>query len=180
MNGSDLIAEAAAAAGMSQAELRRALQAVSEVAARTLAEGAPVRLPGLGTLQPRQLSARTIRSVSDMRRMRLGERWSLRFRPARPLREAVAARAPQHWREPAHQEAWRMSEALISDLALYHVAQVPRLAEHASDEAVHRACAEAFGGLWAQVVDSYRQSVPDTVRATSDHLAAAARTRWAP
>lgn len=179
MNGTDLIERVAERTGLSRAEVRRVLHALEQVAAEGVAAGDRVSLPGLGTLVVRELAPRTIRNVADMRKMMVGRRHTVRFRPAAALKQAVAGRASQTWRHPEHQAAWRLAETLIADLELYHANHVPRLPARAADEVVHQLCEGAFGPLWTRVLDSYQARVEAAVRAEHDYLADAARHRWA-
>ncbi|MCK6503156.1 HU family DNA-binding protein [Myxococcota bacterium] len=179
MNGTTLIDRVAQRAGVSRAEVRRVLGALEEVAAEAVAQGDRVSLPGLGTLVVRELAPRTIRNVSDMRKMMVGRRHTVRFRPASTLKEAVAGRTSQAWRQPEHQAAWRLAETLVADLVLYHGTHVPRLPARAADETVHQLCEGAFGPLWSRVLESYQARVVPDVRAEHDYLADAARHRWA-
>ncbi len=179
MKQSELIAAVAERSGLSKADVSRVLVALREVVMDGIAHQQRVPLVGLGSLQPRQLRPRTIRSIGDMRKLRIGQRWSVRFRPSSRLREILQGMGPQQWRDPAHQSAWRLAETLVADLDLYHGARAPSLTADAGDALVHSACAGAFGGLWTRVLDSYQQRTPDDVRVAQDYLADAARQRWA-
>lgn len=179
MKEKDLIAAVAARAGTSQAEVRRVLDAFRDLSLEAIRQGSSVPLHGLGVLTPKALEARTIRNVADMRRMRLGRRWTVRMRPSALLRAAARELEPELWRQPDHQAAWRLAETLVSDLDLYHGSRAPRLPPEAGSELVHSACEGAFGPLWTRVQDSYTNRTPDEVRASHDYLADAARQRWA-
>lgn len=179
MNGTTLIERVAERSGLSRADVRRVLRALEEVAAEAISQGDRLTLPGLGSLVVRELAPRTIRNVADMRKMMVGRRYAVRFRPAASLKQAVAGRSSQAWRQPEHQAAWRLAETLIADLELYHGHHVPRLPAEAADGDVHQVCEGAFGPLWTRVLDSFQARVEPTVRAEQDYLAAAARHRWA-
>lgn len=179
MKKSELIARVAERSGSSKAEVGRVLEATTAVCIDAVQQGDSVPLGGLGSLRPRLLRPRTIRSIADMRRMRLGRRWTVRFRPSTRLRRALGSLASQDWRQPEHQQAWRLAETLVADLDLYHGKLAPELAPQAGDELVHTACESAFGGLWIRVRDSYCTRIPPHVRSRQDYLADAARQRWA-
>ncbi len=158
-------------------DTRRVLSALRSVIEESLTAGEPVVLHGLGTLRLRRLAPRTIRNIQDFRKMYLGERLTVSFRPSAGLRRRVSESLPQHWKDPGHQAAWRLSEALLGDLELYHAEKVPS-GLSGDDDAVRSRCKEAFGKLWPHVLEIYERDVPETVRRQHDHIANTARTRW--
>lgn len=177
MNWSELIAATAERAGMSRSDARRALEAFREVVTDELADSGHVVLFGLGTFRTRRLAPRSIRTIREFRKMYLGERATVGFRPASALRRRVSEGLATHWKDPAHQAAWRLSEALVGDLELYHGKKAPKGLE-GDDDAIRASCATAFGSLWDRVVSSYDRDVSSEVRGEHDHLAAAARAHW--
>lgn len=178
MNRTQLVERIATRSGSSKAEVRRVLEALAEVGIEALGHGESVQLAGLGSLELREQQPRTIRSIADMRRMRLGRRFTTRFRPSSRLRQAVQSLGGQEWRAPEHQAAWRLAETLVSDLDLYHGKRAPKLSAQAEDADVHDECEHAFGGLWTRVQDSFLNRTPPEVRSRHDYLAEAARQRW--
>jgi nucleoid DNA-binding protein len=160
---------------LSQAEVRRVLLAAAALAERTLAKGEKVALPGIGSIEPQWRKPRVVRSIADARKTYVGGKYVARFLPATPLREALERRAPDHWRTPEHQSAWRLAETLVADLALYHGASAPSAVPEAELEA---RCAAAFGDLWTRARAEWSSRVPAEVTEQQDYLAQAALARW--
>lgn len=180
MTWTQLITDTATRAGCTEAQARAVLEAFVQLSADALEAGRNVPLRGLGTLSSVWRAPRTLRSVANARRLMLDGRFVPVFKPSSRLRERMASRTPQRWKDTRHQEAWRLAEALVGDLGLYHGGQAPtRLSAEELDAEVHAACAESFGPLWSHVVETYEAAVPSEVRAELDHLAHAARRRWA-
>lgn len=179
MNWSEIIEEVAERTGMPQSRTKLVLDTLIEVLVERVAEGDKVVLWGLGTLYSRWNESRTLRSISDGRRIRIDGRWAPQFRPSTRLRTLLAQRSPQHWRDPDHQNAWKVAETLVGDLALYHPDQAPALEEDVEFTTVIDACEESFGPLWQRVRLTYESQVPRNVRLTADYLGMAARARWA-
>lgn len=90
----------------------------------------------------------------------------------------MLSRSPQHWRDISHQAAWRLAEALIGDLELYHPTKVPRLDQDTPLPMVAPICAVAFGPVWEHVLDTWNRSVSFEVRAEGSHLLRVAWRRW--
>lgn len=174
-----LIAEVAAEAEVSESVARAALEALVEVASRSLEGEEAVKLHGLCTLRPVWRAPRVLRSLHKRRKMFLDGRWSLTVKAANRLRERLAAKSPQRWREADHQAAWQLAETLVGDLAAYHPSKAPELEATASDEAILVACARAFGPAWRRVARTYDDQVAEDVRAEGSYLAWAAAARWA-
>lgn len=180
MNWTQMIEEVASQTGLPKSQVHKTLSALSEVALSELSRGEDVVLRNIGTVTPKKVSGRTIRSISDNRRMHISERFAVKFRPAAAARRAVAELLPQHWKDPRHQAAWRAAETLIADLNLYHSAKAPKTLTTESDDAtVRAACASAFGSQWADAISTYDKRVEAEVRETCDYLAQSARRRWA-
>jgi nucleoid DNA-binding protein len=179
MNWTELVARVSARSGTSVRQTRRVLRAMVDVCIEALAEGDSVVIRDLFTLSSRWRGPSTLRSVSDQRKIRLDGRWMARFRPARRLRVTLAERTPQTWRDSDHQTAWRVAEALVGDLALYHGDKAPdALTEATRLDEVDAACALRFGPLWARVRQSYEARVSENIRSSTDYIAMAARSRW--
>lgn len=180
MTWAELIQRTAERAGCTPAQARAVLEALSAEALDALAGGEELPLRGVGALGSRWRRPRALRSVSTSQKLVLDGRFVPHFRPSAALRERLAARTPQRWRDARHQEAWALAEALVGDLALYHGAQAPaNLDLDELDAEVHDRCLESFGGLWSQVQRTFQGEVSPEVRAEVDHLAQAARRRWA-
>ncbi|MCB9675652.1 MAG: HU family DNA-binding protein [Alphaproteobacteria bacterium] len=178
MNWTELIERVAVRSGTSVSQTRAVLTAAIDEIVESLADGEGVVLWGLGSLEDRWVESRTVRSISDGRKLRLDGRYVARFRPAARLREALQKRTPQLWKHPDHQKAWKVAETLVSDLALYHAARAPSLDADAEPRSIQDACSSSFGPLWARVRQTYETQVPPEVRQTADYLALAARSRW--
>ncbi|MEL6345677.1 MAG: HU family DNA-binding protein [Myxococcota bacterium] len=180
MNWSTLIDAVAERSGVSRKDAHAALTAAVDIITEQLVSGASVRLHRLGTMTSRWQAPRILRKINDQQKIRLDGRYTPAFRPASRLREALANRTPQRWRDPHHQAAWQLSEALLGDLELYHEAQVPRsLVTNSTDEDVVKTCQVAFGPTWSQVVRTFEAQTPKAIRDSRNYLAAVARERWA-
>jgi len=180
MNWTELVKEIASESSQSERDVRQILDAMVSVTTSKLLAGEDVPVRGLGTISSRWRAARTLRSVQDQRKIMLDGRFVPRFRPSKSLRDAVAGRTPQHWRDPQHQAAWRIAETLVGDLALYHAGRAPSaVTENTPPSDVRMSCVEAFGPLWAQVERTYAQQVAGAVRSEGDYLGLAARRAFA-
>jgi len=180
MKYSELVDRLAAKSGRSKREVRDVLSALASVGVDALAAGEEVPLRGLCTIGSRWQAARPVRSIQSRRRMMLDGRFVVRYRTSSKVRDALLGRTPQLWKEPGHQEAWRMAETLVSDLDVYHGSSAPTdITGAASSERVRQRCQECFGPVWSQVVDSYDRRVPEGVRSQRDYLAMAAIQQWA-
>ncbi len=180
MNWSDVAAEVATRADLPASTVRLVLKTAIDVVVERLAAGETVSVHGLGTFGSRWRAPTLFRSVDDRRKVRLDGRFVARFRPASRLREALMTRTPQHWRDPAHQAAWRVADTLVGDLALYHGASAPQeLATDSEPSVVDQVCDRSFGPTWARCRATYDARVPPEVRERADYLALAARARWA-
>lgn len=178
MRWRDLIARTATRADVPKAVVQRVLNAFVEETLEALSQGEEVTLRGIGTLGSRWREMRSLRSIQSRRKMMLDGRYIPRFRAATRLRGVLAARTPQNWRSPQHQAAWRVAEALVSDLNLYHADRAPALAPDADCDAVDAACLTSFGPLWSRVVNTYERDVAADVRADTAYLQLAAQRRW--
>jgi nucleoid DNA-binding protein len=176
MTWTELIRATAKRSGASVADTRRVLEALREETHAQLAKGERVTLHGLGTLDTRTRSARVLRSVQSGRRMFVGQRTQVVFRPSVGLVRRVQS-DDEGWRDGAHQSAWRLAEALLSDLSLYHPDRVPA-GVSGDDESVRGVCAASFGEPWARAQERFDEQVPAEVTASNDYLAAAVRSHW--
>lgn len=179
MNRSELIRALSERSGVSQADARRVMDALSEVTREALLADEAVPLKGVGTLRSQWRPSKAIRSIRDRRKVMLDGRYGVRFQASGALKAALAARTPQRWRDPAHQRAWREAETLLGDLELYHADDAPNGLDPAlSDDALGAACEDAFGPMWDRVVMSFEARVDAAVREERDYLLLAARRRW--
>lgn len=149
-----------------------------EVSVEALTRGEEVPLRGVGVLSARWKPPRVVRSVANQRKLRIDGRFVPRFQPARSLRNALVERTDQSWRDPAHQDAWRVAETLVGDLELYHPELSPRLTGEESTAEVRKVCSRSFGRLWQQVEVRFDGQVPEPIRRQADYLAQAAMDRW--
>lgn len=180
MTPRDVIDAVVVRTGLPRAQVRRVVEALVGAVTDAVARGEDVPVAGLGTFGSRWGGERTVRSVHDGRKLALDGQYRPVFRPASALRDALRSRTPQLMRDPGHQRAWRLAEALVGDLALYHGHLAPTgLPADAPPADVHARCADAFGESWARVRASWDAQTPEAVRAARDHLAHAARRRWA-
>jgi nucleoid DNA-binding protein len=177
MTWKDIIAETARRSGQSRADTIKVLDALQDIGREKLLEGEEFRIPALGTLSSAWRKTRALRSIADMRKIVLDGRYVVRFRPAKPLKDEIAARTPQRWRDPRHQTAWRVAETLLGDLALYHASRMPTdlPADH---DAARQALEASFGDAWIQARRTYEAKVDPAVRTACDHLVEAAIARW--
>ncbi|MCB9761485.1 MAG: HU family DNA-binding protein [Alphaproteobacteria bacterium] len=176
----ELIARLVERSGRSEDEVRSVLNALVDETTEALLADESVPLRNLGTFSARWRQPRTVRSISDGRKIVLDGRHVPHFRASGALRQRLTERTPQTWRDPAQQEAWRVAETLVDDLDLYHSAMAPRgLSSDDEVDTVLAACDQAFGTLWRHVVDAYRGEVDPTMKGDFSPLAAAATSRWA-
>ena len=178
MNGTEMVTAIEDRTGIPREQVREVLDALTALTLEALGQGEEVSLRGLGAFGARWQKPRSLRSVQDQRRLVLDGRWVPRFRPASALREALIQRSPQRWRDPRHQAAWRLAEALVGDLDLYQHARAPQLEESTPLPMVASICAVAFGSTWDRVIQTWNAQVPADIRADGDHLLRVAQRRW--
>jgi nucleoid DNA-binding protein len=177
MTWAELTRKVSERAGESRAATTRVLEALLDEISTQVAEGATVSLPRVGRLSSTWREARTVRSVDDGRKLLVDGRFVARFRPATALRDLLASKTPQGWKDPAHQAAWRVAETLVGDLALYHGALAPAdLPTDADPAEVERRCAAAFGSHWERATSVFAERAPGI---TAPLLGLSARRRWA-
>ncbi len=180
MSWTEHILEVAARADLPTKTTRAALDAFVALVHDALAHGEDVHVHGLGTFSSRWEPERTLRSVKDGRKLAIDGRHYPTFRPSAGLRTRVRARTPQVLRGEAHQRAWRLAEALVGDLDLYNQKDAPgNLTPETNPTEVELRCATALGAAWARARQTWCDQTPAEVREARDHLAVAARKRWA-
>ena len=140
--------------------VERVLSALAAVARRRLEAGREVMIPGIGLV-----------SSSPVR--------DLRFEPDTTLQSSVRSPAPGWFHDPAHARARRLARTLVADLALYRQDLVPNISTSMADALVETRCTEALGPWWREARRTFTGAVDHETRAQCDHLAEAARQRWA-
>ncbi|MBK9364939.1 MAG: HU family DNA-binding protein [Deltaproteobacteria bacterium] len=95
MTWNELIAAVAAKTGRSQTQTRELLDATMEQIVLALAEGEKVPLKGVGVLSSVWREARTVRSITNRRRMMVDGRYLPRFRPAQACASASRCARPR-------------------------------------------------------------------------------------
>ncbi len=89
MNKSELVASVASVTESSNADAGRAVEAVLSAIANTLSAGGEARLPGFGTFLVSSREGRTGRNPRTGETIQVKASKSVRFRPAKALKEAV-------------------------------------------------------------------------------------------
>lgn len=179
MSFSDFVDRVAEASGASKADVRRVLKAASQEVSACASRGESVRIPGLGTFDQSWSDPRVVRGIRSRRRRLLDGRYRIRFRPASALRDAVRGRSPELMSQDAHQSAWRLADTLLADLEVYGTLRDMKVDAEASDEDIRRQLATAGGADWTAAIETYENKVSSDVRGECDHLALAARHRYA-
>jgi DNA-binding protein HU-beta len=175
MTFKELIQAVSDRSGVSFADTQRVMRTLVEETRERLADGTPVRIWGLGTFGLRDRQARVVRAVGTRRKMFVGGRRVVHFKPARAMSEAVDA---AEYRDPRHQASWQLAETLLDDLDLYHSGLAPEgLADEPSLEAVEGRCADAFGAHWTRVAETWREKTDPAVE--TRYLGVVAKRRWA-
>ncbi len=179
MRWRELVSRVSARSRIGPGQTTAVLDALIEEVIEALGQGDEVAIPGIVKIESRWQDARIIRSVKDRRRVSIDGRYVPRLRAGTRIKQVLMSRTPQTWRDPAHQAAWRLAEALIGDLELYHREQVPSglTAKMAPDE-IERRCASSFGPAWALVRDTFDTAVAEPIRSQQQHLPCTARRRW--
>ena len=91
MNKGELKDAVAEASGLSGADAERALDAVLDTITKTVAKGDKVTIPGFGTFEPRERSARTGRNPQTGETIQIAATKVPRFSAASQLKQAVKA-----------------------------------------------------------------------------------------
>ena len=89
MNRRQLIVAAARRSSLTQRQVRRALQAIVETIAESLADGQPVVLPNFGRFDLQRYSGRTLRRFGEEGHHTVQDHWVPVFRSAPALRRKV-------------------------------------------------------------------------------------------
>lgn len=177
MRQSDLFKDVGARAGVSADDARAVLHALAQVVLDEAARGQVVQLPEIGRLRPIWRNERVIRAVLDGRKIALDGRWAVEFRPGPRLKQLMDERSPQLLRDPEHQRAWRLAEALAADLRIYHPQSMLSVTRQMQPEELESACLLAFGSAWSRARARFDNEIPESVRAHRDYLQAAVRRR---
>lgn len=177
MNQRELIDALASETDETKAAVHRVLQALGRTIQDAVERGDSVPLPGVGRVTTAWRGPRVVRHIQTGRRTRIGGRHVPVFRPSSALKEGALSRTDQSWRTPDHQKAWRLAEALVGDLELYHGDATPTLSDD-DPTAVRSACASALGEAWRKAEAAFENDVPASVRDQNDYLATIAFERW--
>ena len=180
MRWGDLVVKVSERSGVGPRQTRAVLAALIREVLAALKRGEEVSVPGIVKIDARWQEARTVRSVKDRRRVAIDGRYVPRLRAGTKVKRVLLSRTPQTWRDPAHQAAWQLAEALIGDLELYHGKRVPSDLTASMDSGeIEARCAEAFGTVWEMVRTTFDDAVAEPIRSQQPHLPTAARRRWA-
>ncbi|MCA9567126.1 MAG: HU family DNA-binding protein [Myxococcales bacterium] len=177
MTWTDLVDAVATRTGIPRSQVKAVLKGLAEEVRDALLRGETVSVRGLGSWSRAWRQGRVVRSVTNRRKMWIGGRHRVRFRPTRSLQETID-QADGGWRSEEHQKAWRLAETLLDDLQLYHSALVPKdLDPEQTPEEVEERCRKAFGAHWEQVEHTWSMKVDGEV--DTRFLGVVARRRWA-
>lgn len=89
MTKKELVAVMAAKTGASHADTDRALHALVEIISETLKKGESLSLPGLGTFEIRDRSARTGRNPKTGEELKIAASKAAAFKPGAALKAAI-------------------------------------------------------------------------------------------
>lgn len=179
MNWTDLLSKMSEKTGLPTKTIRTVMDAFIEITLESVRNGEDIRIRRIGTLSRRWRNPSVLRSIADQRKMMLDGRWVPKFRPATELKDRLAGLTPQSWKDPRHQAAWNLAEALVGDLLLYHAELAPSCSEKVEPDRLERQCAEAFGPLWDRVVQTFRRDVEEEIRQGQNYLGVVARRHLA-
>jgi nucleoid DNA-binding protein len=177
VNTTELIEHIAEETGLPRSTVHSVVTAAVQTIQTNLTEGEPVRIHGLGTFSRGWRNRSTVRSMATRQKLMVGGRHTVRFKPAKRLKDALMSLSDQSWRDKTHQDAWRQAEVLIGDLDLYATDR-PRIKADMSNEDVTQACERALGQAWSQATITYRERVAAEVDADMAYLLDAARRIW--
>lgn len=90
MKKDDLVRAVAESAGLQQAEANRALDAVVEAVTSAVANGDRIQVPGLGTFEPRQRSAREGRNPQTGETIQIAATTVPGFKAAKQFKDRTA------------------------------------------------------------------------------------------
>jgi DNA-binding protein HU-beta len=86
----EFVEAVAEAADLSKADAERALSAVVDTITRQVASGERLQIPGLGTFEPRERSAREGRNPQTGETIQIAATTTPGFKPATAFKQAVA------------------------------------------------------------------------------------------
>lgn len=176
MNWTDLVKAVSERSGVPAAQTRKVLGSLSVEIREKLQADESVSVRGLGTWSRAFRKGRVVRSVSSRRKMWIGGRYRVRFRPTRSLQEAID-QEDASWRSDEEQKAWRLAETLLDDLELYHSDSVPEDLDGDADAVeIEAACREAFGAAWEQAEHTWNERHGNEVK--TRYLGLVAQRRW--
>ena len=92
MKKDDLVTSVAETAGISKADADRALGAIVDAITKTVASGDKVQIPGLGTFEPRDRSAREGRNPQSGETIQIAATTVPGFKAATAFKNATAGR----------------------------------------------------------------------------------------
>ena len=90
MKKDEFVEAVAEATNLSKADAERALSAVVDTITRTVASGDKIQIPGLGTFEPRERSAREGRNPQTGETIQIAATTAPGFKPASAFKQAVA------------------------------------------------------------------------------------------
>ena len=90
MKKDEFVEAVAEATNLSKADAERALSAVVDTITRTVASGDKIQIPGLGTFEPRERSAREGRNPQTGETIHIAATTAPGFKPATAFKQAVA------------------------------------------------------------------------------------------
>lgn len=178
MNQLDLIRKIALDSGESQAAVKRVLDAFTSTVREVTLNDGSVRLTGLGTFSTKWRKPSVIRDIQSSRKRLVGGRHVVVFRPAADFKREQQERTDQAWKNPAHQEAWRLARTLVDDVDLYHGDTSPTLSGDMSPNEIRKRCQLALGDPWRRAQRTFDRQVDESITATHDYLARAAAQLW--
>ena len=83
----------ASRAGVSPAEARAVIEAISGVTKEALAAGEPMRIPDIGKIYPAQMPARVAHNPKTGEKVFVEAGWSVRFKAAAALKASTAGKS---------------------------------------------------------------------------------------
>ena len=95
MNRKELVDAMAAKTGASKVDAERAVIALTEIISDTLKSGESLSLPGFGSFEVRERTARTARNPRTGEQVTVGKRYTPYFRMGKDLRERLNKGASQ-------------------------------------------------------------------------------------
>ena len=92
MKKDELVQSVADSTGLSKADAERALSAYIEAITSSVASGDKIQIPGLGTFEPRERSAREGRNPQTGESIQIAATTTPGFKPATAFKNAVAGK----------------------------------------------------------------------------------------